>query len=132
MAAADVVVFPTLLAEAGPLVVAQAMATGTPVVGSRIGAVPEMLGAEGEAGLLVKPGKPGELADALRRLFADPSLRARMGEKGRKAVLAEMTVERMTDAMTEVYDRARRASGKGQPAALSAPEAQAANPGTPA
>ena len=127
MAAADVVVFPTLLAEAGPLVVAQALATGTPVVASRIGAVPEML-ADGESGLLVKPGKPSELAAALRRLFADPELRTRMGESGRRAALAEMTVERMTDAMTEVYERAL--GGAARNGSLSGREAPAASPGT--
>ncbi len=128
MAAADVVVFPTLLAEAGPLVVAQALATGTPVVASRIGAVPEMV-ADGESGLLVKPGKPGELADALRRLFGDPDLRRRMGEAGRRAVEAEMTVERMADAMTAVYERARR-DGDARPVSVSGREAPATNPGT--
>ncbi len=112
MAACDVFVFPTLLAEAGPLVVPQAMAMRKPVIGSRIGAVPEMLGPDGESGLLVRPGKPTELADALRRLFADPALRERMGENGRAAVLAEMTVERMTDAMTEVYERALNGAGR--------------------
>jgi glycosyltransferase involved in cell wall biosynthesis len=128
MSAADVLVFPTLLAEAGPLVVAQALATGTPVVASRIGAVPEMV-TDGESGVLVKPGKPDELAAALRRLFTDPGLRAQMGENGRQAALAGMTVERMTDAMTEVYERARRDSGV-RHTALSGREAAAANPGT--
>lgn len=112
MAACDVFVFPTLLAEAGPLVVAQAMSMGRPVIASRIGAVPEMLGADGQAGLLVRPGKPAELAQALRRLFDDPKLRKRLGENGRAAVLSEMTVERMTDAMTAVYERALNGAGR--------------------
>lgn len=106
LSACDVFVFPSLLAEAGPLVVAQAMATGTPVVGSRTGAVPEMLGPDGDAGLLVRAGRPEEVADALRRLFADPALRERMGARGRSVVLAGMTVEHMADAMLEVYERA--------------------------
>ena len=106
LSACDVFVFPTLLAEAGPLVVAQAMATATPVVGSRTGAVPEMLGPDGEAGLLVRPGRSAEVAQALGRLFADRALRERMGAKGRAAVLTDMTVERMADAMTEVYEEA--------------------------
>jgi glycosyltransferase involved in cell wall biosynthesis len=108
LSACDVLVFPTRLAEAGPLVVAQAMATGTPVVASRIGAVPEMLGPDGEAGFLVRPGRPSEVAEALRRLFADPSLRERMGVRGRAHALSEMTIEHMADAMTEVYERALR------------------------
>jgi MMP alpha-(1->4)-mannosyltransferase len=112
LSAADVFVFPTLLAEAGPLVVAQAMATGTPVVASRLGAVPEMLGPDGEAGLLVRPGRPAEIAGALARLFSDPSLRQRMGESGRARVAKEMTVARMADAMTDVYVRAIDRAGR--------------------
>ena len=108
LSACDVFVFPTRLGEAGPLVVAQAMATGTPVVASRIGAVPEMLGPDGEAGFLVRPGRPSEVAEALRRLFSDPSLQERMGVRGRAHALSEMTIEQMADAMTEVYERALR------------------------
>lgn len=106
MAAADVFVFPTLLAEAGPLVIAQAMAVHTPVVASRIGAVPEMLGDREEFGVLVPPGDPDALAAALRRLVSDPELRARMGEAGRRHVLEAMTIGTMTDAMVRVYDAA--------------------------
>jgi glycosyltransferase involved in cell wall biosynthesis len=106
MSACDVVVFPTLLAEAGPLVVAQAMAAGRPVVASRIGAVPEMLGPNGHAGFLVRRGRPSEIADALRRLFSDPVLQERMGARGRAHASSEMTIERMADAMAAVYERA--------------------------
>lgn len=106
MAAADVFVFPTLLAEAGPLVIAQAMAVHTPVVASRIGAVPEMLGDREEFGVLVPAGDPDALAAALRRLVCDPELRARMGEAGRRRVLEAMTIGTMTDAMVRVYDAA--------------------------
>lgn len=106
MAAADLFVFPTLLAEAGPLVIAQAMAVHTPVVASRVGAVPEMLGDREEFGVLVPPGEPEALAAAVRRLVRDPGLRARMGEAGRHRVLEAMTIETMTDAMVGVYDAA--------------------------
>ena len=57
MRCSDVVLFPTLLGEAGPLVVAQAMASAKPVIASNRGAVPEMLGRDGRAGLLVPAGR---------------------------------------------------------------------------
>ncbi len=112
LCACDVFVFPTRLAEAGPLVVAQAMATATPIVASRIGAVPEMvLRQDGDAGLLVRPGRPDELAAAIGRLFGDPGLRERLGANGRAAVLDGMTVESMADAMLRVYEAALRGGG---------------------
>jgi glycosyltransferase involved in cell wall biosynthesis len=106
LAACDACIFPSLLAEAGPLVVAQAMLTGRPVVGSRTGAVPEMLGEDDRAGILVEPGRPDEIAHALDRLFGDETLRERLGAAGRAAALERMTVETMTDAMLDVYERA--------------------------
>jgi glycosyltransferase involved in cell wall biosynthesis len=112
LCACDVFVFPTRLAEAGPLVVAQAMATATPIVASRIGAVPEMvLRQDGDAGLLVRPGRADELAAAIGRLFADPELRERLGANGRAAVLDGMTVESMADAMLRVYEAALGGGG---------------------
>lgn len=112
LCACDVFVFPTRLAEAGPLAVAQAMATATPVVASRIGAVPEMVvRPDGDAGLLVRPGRPAEFAAAIDRLFGDAGLRERLGATGRAAVLDGMTVERMADAMLRVYAAALEGGG---------------------
>jgi glycosyltransferase involved in cell wall biosynthesis len=62
--ASDVVAFPTLLPEAFGRVVLEGMATGRPVVASRIGAVPELLSGQ-MARFLVEPGSPGELASRL-------------------------------------------------------------------
>jgi starch synthase len=66
----------------------EAMACGTAVVGSRTGGIPEVV-AEGETGLLVPPGKPGSLADALNALLRDPGRARAMGEAGRKRAVAE-------------------------------------------
>jgi alpha-maltose-1-phosphate synthase len=60
----------------------EAMACGTAVVGSRVGGIPEVV-ADGETGLLVPPGDPASLADALNVLVADPGLAAEMGRCGR-------------------------------------------------
>jgi glycosyltransferase involved in cell wall biosynthesis len=86
-AEADVFCLPTL-AEAVGVVNMEAMATGLPVVSSRLMGVPELI-EDGVSGLLVEPGESDQLAEALRTLAADPGLRARMGEAGRRKVEAE-------------------------------------------
>jgi glycosyltransferase involved in cell wall biosynthesis len=64
MAAADVVCLPSF-AEGMPVVVEEALACGTPVVATRVGGIPEQI-EPGRNGLLVEPGRPDELAGALR------------------------------------------------------------------
>jgi alpha-maltose-1-phosphate synthase len=66
----------------------EAMACGTAVVGSRTGGIPEVV-ADGETGLLVPPGEPQALAEALNALILDPDRAAAMGQAGRKRVVAE-------------------------------------------
>jgi len=66
----------------------EAMACGTAVVGSRTGGIPEVV-ADGETGLLVPPGEPGPLAEALNTLLRDPDRAAAMGRAGRKRAVSE-------------------------------------------
>jgi starch synthase len=66
----------------------EAMACGTAVVGSRTGGIPEVV-ADGETGLLVPPGEPPALAEALNALILDPDRAAAMGQAGRKRAVAE-------------------------------------------
>lgn len=77
---ADVLVVPSRWAEPSGLTVAEGMASGLPVVASRVGGIPEVLG---DAGLLVGPDAPDELASALQALVADPARRAELGRKAR-------------------------------------------------
>jgi len=60
----------------------EAMACGTAVVGSRVGGIPEVV-ADGKTGLLVPPGDPAALAEAVNVLLADEPLAAEMGRLGR-------------------------------------------------
>lgn len=70
-----------------PHTVVEALAAGTPVIATRVGGVSEVV-ADGENGLLVPPGDPDALADAVRRFFADDELRARLQARAAESVRA--------------------------------------------
>jgi glycosyltransferase involved in cell wall biosynthesis len=91
-AAADLLVLASR-AETYGMVVTEALARGLPVVATAVGGVPEALGAVGDAtspGLLVQPGDPGAVAEALRAWLCDRELRQRLRQRarGRRGTLA--------------------------------------------
>jgi glycosyltransferase involved in cell wall biosynthesis len=90
--------------EGLPLSILEAMASGLPVVASAVGGIPEVV-IHDETGLLVPPGDPDALADALRRLLADPALRRRLGAAGRARAEREFSLERARRAHVELYER---------------------------
>jgi glycosyltransferase involved in cell wall biosynthesis len=112
-AEAEVAVVPSLY-EGFSLPAVEAMACGVPLVATTGGALPEVVGTDGETGLLVAPGDPGELALAISRALDDAGLRARLGAAGRERVLERFTwratalgtVEQYR-ALLEDHDKAR-------------------------
>ncbi len=102
-AAADLLVLPSLFEPFG-IVLLEAMAAGLPVVASRVGGIPEVV-AEGETGLLVKPGDESELASALLRLAKDADLRRRLGERGRQRS-ASYAWEALVPRILRAYEEA--------------------------
>lgn len=100
---ADVFVLPSA-AEACPMALLQAMASGVPVIASRVGGVPEIV-RDGVDGLLVAPGSVDDLADALRRVSADAALRRRLGVAARARVGERFRIERTVDTLLDVYQR---------------------------
>jgi len=83
---------------------AEAMACGTPVIASRAGALPEVVGEGNEAGISVPPADSKALASAIRQLLDDDDLRRRMGEAGRKRVEEHFNWRRAAEDTVRVYE----------------------------
>jgi glycosyltransferase involved in cell wall biosynthesis len=88
--------------EGTPVTAIEALATGCPVVATRVGGLPDVV-RDGEDGFLVEPGAVEELAERLVRLAADPGLRRTLGTAGRERVLARYGVERLVDDVDRLY-----------------------------
>ncbi len=101
LAAADLVVHPSLR-EIFPNAVGEAMACGRPVVAADGGGTGELLGRDGDAGVLVPPADPDAMALAVARLMEDPARRAAMGGAARRRIETEFPLARMIDD----YERA--------------------------
>lgn len=112
---AEVACVPSLY-EGFSLPAAEAMATGTPLVATTGGAIPEVAGPDGETCLAVPPGDAGALAAALLRLLGDEGLRARLGAAGRERVLRRFTWEHAARGTADRYREAIEARRQPTPA----------------
>lgn len=83
------------------LVYLEANACGTPVVGARVGGVPDAVWHE-ETGLLVPPDDPEATANALRRLLSNPDLAERLGARGRERVRTEANWDHVADRIHQI------------------------------
>jgi glycosyltransferase involved in cell wall biosynthesis len=81
----------------------EAMASGTPVIASRLDGLPEVV-RDGETGFLVTPGDVDELRDRLAQLLGDPALAARMGRRGRELVLEQFTWDACAQRCLAAYE----------------------------
>ncbi|AOR34630.1 glycosyl transferase family 1 [Streptomyces fodineus] len=114
---AEVACVPSLY-EGFSLPAAEAMATGTPLVATTGGAIPEVAGRDGETCLAVPPGDAGALAAGLGRLLGDRELRVRLGRAGRERVLRHFTWARAAEGTVAHYREAiARAAGLSRSAA---------------
>ena len=107
---ADLLAAPSVAASDGkregiPVVLMEAMSCGLPVVASRLSGIPELVEHEVE-GLLVPPGDPTALADAIERLVADPGLRARLGAAARRRIEREFDLATNARTILERIDAA--------------------------
>jgi glycosyltransferase involved in cell wall biosynthesis len=102
---ARAVVLPSEWYENAPMSVLESMALGKPVLGARIGGIPELID-EGQTGWLFASGDVGELAQRLRAIaLADTGALAAMGRSAREHVAQRYTRERYAQAMLALYAR---------------------------
>jgi rhamnosyl/mannosyltransferase len=90
-------------AEAFGIVQVEAMASGRPVVSTRLGNGVDLVNRDGETGLTVEPGDPAALAAALAALLDDPQRALRLGSRGRQRALAEYGLGQMVERTFETY-----------------------------
>jgi glycosyltransferase involved in cell wall biosynthesis len=102
-AAFDVMILPSSN-EGTPVSAIEALASGRPVVATRVGGVPDVV-RDGVDGFLVEPGSVEELAQRLAQLARDPELRSRMGAEGHERVLPRYAVPRLVDDVDKLYRR---------------------------
>jgi glycosyltransferase involved in cell wall biosynthesis len=101
-AEAELAVVPSLY-EGFSLPAIEAMCSGTPLVATDGGALPEVTGADGDTVFGCKAGDVGSLVDALRRGLDDPDARARIGAAGRARVIDRWTWRRCAEMTVEQY-----------------------------
>jgi glycogen synthase len=92
----------TITRFAGPIKLAEAMASGLPVVGSRVGDIPTLL-ADGR-GVVVEPGSIVALARTLADFVADPDARLRMGERARAWTETHLRWSVAAETYREIYE----------------------------
>lgn len=99
---ASIVVVPSEWYENCPMSVLEAMAYGKPVVGSRMGGIPELI-EDGKTGLLYEAGNVNELAVAINKLMASSTLRQEMGVAGRQRVTKHFSLNKHNKGLVEIY-----------------------------
>jgi len=99
----DLCVLPSL-EEGFGMAAAEAMATGLPVIASRVGGIPEVI-VNDKTGWLVEPGDPEELACKIYTVLTDSSKRLEIAEAGRRFAVEHFSIEEMSRKIGVIYDK---------------------------
>ena len=102
IAQAAVIVVPSEWYENCPMSILEAMAYGKPVVGSRMGGIPELV-EDGKTGLLYTAGNVNELAAVLEKLMTSKTLRQQMGVAGRLRASSHFSLDRHNKGLIDIY-----------------------------
>jgi glycosyltransferase involved in cell wall biosynthesis len=103
-AMADVTIVPSLSHEAFSLVCAESLASGTPVIGSSVGGIPDVV-RHMETGLIVPPGDPRALGEAIVRILSDVPLLTRMRQRARQTAERGYSLESVGKKMSALCNR---------------------------
>jgi len=101
-------IIPSEWYENNPISVLEAFALGMPVIGSRIGGIPELI-KDKETGLLFEPGNAEDLRSKIKYLLASPDKAAQMGKNARALVEKEYNPERHYEKLIEIYHKVIKA-----------------------
>lgn len=103
-ALADLTIVPSLNYDSFPTVCLESLAAGTPVVGSSVGGIPEVV-RHMETGLIVPPGDSGALGKAIARILSDAPLLTRMRQRARQTAEREYSLKAVGERMSALCDR---------------------------
>ncbi len=103
--ASDIFVLASLW-EGNPMSVQEAMASGLPVIGTRVGGVPELV-EDGISGLIVPPNDEHALVRALQTLINQPDLRKQMGERALQRARTHFDIRNTVRAYETLYEQIR-------------------------
>ena len=99
----DVMSVPVRKYDGYGLYILEANAAGVPVVQPATGAFPEIVGRT-MGGITYSPDNTSELSASLLKLLKDNNLRTRLGMQGKEKVLTELSLEKMSEGLSEVYN----------------------------
>ena len=91
------------LKEGLPYTILEAMRAGVPVVGSRVGGIPDLIEQEG-TGIIVPPKNPQDLSGAIQRLLDDKALRTKFGKQAHKRAQERFSFDTMLSATIRLYN----------------------------
>jgi glycosyltransferase involved in cell wall biosynthesis len=103
------VVVPSEWYENAPMSILESFAYGKPVIGTRIGGIPELI-SEGEHGYLVDPGSPEQLKAMVTRLWHDRSAQSEMGRNARRLIETKFAQHTRKDSLLKIYERVCRSN----------------------
>jgi len=98
----SLVAMPSTLESFG-LILTEAMSSGTPVVASRVGGIPEVV-EDGKQGILFSPQNENECVEAISTILGDNNLRKKMGDSGRQRVLKHFSIEHILPQYEKLYE----------------------------
>jgi glycosyltransferase involved in cell wall biosynthesis len=114
MKAANFLVFPSTWYEPFGMTVVEALACGTPIICSRVGAIPEMV-EDGRTGLHFSPGDSDDLAEKVRWAWSHPERLRLMRNEARNEFERKYTAEKNYPTLMRIYEYAVRELSKSKP-----------------